>query len=246
MQGNNFEGSEIKGYIFDYGGTLDTAGRHWGRVLWAAYRREAVPVTEEQFREAYIHAERVLGGNAMIQPDYTFHKTLDIKLRIEMEYLMASGWWNANEKEYRETHDRMLAALYEDVKRQTAYSRSVLTELRRQCRMVLASNFYCNLGVVIEEFGLAQLFSHVIESAAVGIRKPDPRIFRLSVEALGVKPAETVAVGDSFYKDIEPARKAGCHTVWLKGEGWTDKQYDESVPDLIITDLRQLLKAAEQ
>jgi putative hydrolase of the HAD superfamily len=51
-----------------------------------------------------------------------------------------------------------------------------------------------------------------------------------------------VVIGDSFYKDIEPAVKAGCHTVWFKGEGWTDAKYDESVPDQIITDLSQLIE----
>ena len=34
----------IKGYIFDYGATLDTAGQHWGKVLWHAYERQQVPV----------------------------------------------------------------------------------------------------------------------------------------------------------------------------------------------------------
>ena len=42
----------IKGYLFDFGGTLDTAGCHWGQMLWHAYQRQQVPVTEEQFREA--------------------------------------------------------------------------------------------------------------------------------------------------------------------------------------------------
>ena len=43
-----------KGYIFDYGGTLDTGGQHWGMVLWHAYERHHVPVTEHEFREAYV------------------------------------------------------------------------------------------------------------------------------------------------------------------------------------------------
>ena len=34
----------IKGYIFDYGATLDTAGQHWGKVLWHAYERQNVPI----------------------------------------------------------------------------------------------------------------------------------------------------------------------------------------------------------
>ena len=44
----------IKGYIFDYGATLDTAGQHWGKVLWHAYERQQVPVNEAYFREAYV------------------------------------------------------------------------------------------------------------------------------------------------------------------------------------------------
>lgn len=107
--------------------------------------------------------------------------------------------------------------------------------------MVLVSNFYGNVGVVLQEFQLDRLFSHIVESAVVGIRKPDPRIFKLGVEALGMEAEDTVVVGDSFYKDITPAQKIGCQTVWFKGEGWTDEQYDESLPDAIITDLQQLL-----
>ena len=64
---------------------------------------------------------------------------------------------------------------------------------------------------------------------------------RKTVEALGLKPEECIVVGDSFYKDIEPAKKAGCQAVWFKGEGWTEQQYDETLPDKIITDLNQLL-----
>lgn len=88
-----------KGYIFDYGGTLDTAGRHWGKVLWHAYSRHNIPVTEEQFREAYVHAERTLGSHPIIQPEYTSTNARH-KLRIEMEYLMAEGYWNVSEDEY--------------------------------------------------------------------------------------------------------------------------------------------------
>ena len=79
-----------RGLIFDYGGTIDTRGDHWGKVLWKGYERCEIPITEEQFREAYVHAERTLGRNPIIQPSYTFRKTLDMKLRIEMG-LKATG-----------------------------------------------------------------------------------------------------------------------------------------------------------
>ena len=85
------------------------------------------------------------------------------------------------------------------------------------------------------------LFDNVIESAVVGVRKPDPQIFVLGAEALGLKPDEAVVIGDSYDKDIVPAKQAGCHTVWFKGEGWNEKAYDESLPDAVITELKQVL-----
>ena len=75
----------------------------------------------------------------------------------------------------------------------------------------------------------------------MGIRKPDPRIFTLGVEALGFDPSEVVVVGDSIDKDIIPAHQAGCHTVWFKGEGWTSDPVDDSAPDRIISNLTELL-----
>lgn len=231
----------IKGIIFDYGGTLDTRGDHWGKVLWQAYERQAVPVTEEQFREAYVHGERTLARNPIIQPYYTFHKTLDIKLRLEMEYLCTSGMWDADEEEFYEKHAAVLNDLYEQVKETTRQSKQVLEELSATYPMVLVSNFYGNINEVLKEFEMNHLFQQVIESAVVGIRKPDSRIFTLGVEALKLPSNEVVVIGDSFYKDIEPAVKAGCKTVWFKGEGWTDENVDETIPTQIITDLEQLL-----
>lgn len=107
--------------------------------------------------------------------------------------------------------------------------------------MVLATNFYGNMHQVLKEFQLDELFIDVIESAVVSIRKPDIRIFKLAVEALGLQPEDVLVVGDSFYKDVEPSCKIGCQTAWLKGEGWVNKQYDESIPTYILTDFQQLV-----
>lgn len=200
------------GYIFDYGGTLDTGGQHWGQVLWHAYQRHRVPVSEAQFREAYVYAERTLGRNPIIRPDFTFRQTLETKLRLQLEYLGIR-----NEK-FRQT---ILDDLYERTMAMTAQSREVLLQLKELgLPMVLVSNFYGNIHTVLHEFGFDGLFLKVIESAVVGIRKPDPRIFLLGVEALGLKPEEVTVVGDSLDKDIIPAHEVGCQTIWLRGEGW--------------------------
>lgn len=220
----------IKGYIFDYGGTLDTGGHHWGKVIWHAYERQQVPVSEAQFREAYVHGERTLGKNPIIQPDFTFRQTLEKKLQLQLEFLHQEDYLSP-----------LLDDLYSRTQAETRKSREVLLRLKEQYPMVLVSNFYGNIQTVLGEFGLDGVFSQIIESAVVGVRKPDPRIFSLGVEALGLKPDEVVVVGDSIDKDIVPARQAGCHTVWFRGEGWTDDPVDESLPDRIITDLRELL-----
>ena len=212
----------MAGYIFDYGGTLDTGGQHWGQVLWHAYERHQVPVTEVQFREAYVYAERTLGRNPVIRPDFTFRQTLETKLRLQQEYLKVE-----NEK-YWQT---ILDDLYERTKTMTAQSREVLLQLKDHgLPMVLVSNFYGNMHTVLHEFGFDGLFHKVIESAVVGIRKPDPRIFLLGVEALGLKPEEVTVVGDSLDKDIMPAHEAGCQTIWLRGEGWTSASHNGDCP----------------
>ena len=229
----------IKGYIFDYGGTLDTGGCHWGRRIWHAYEHENVPVDEVLFREAYVYAERELGRNPIIQPDYTFRKTLSVKLRIEMDYISEhiGGGFDASQ-----WHDAVLERLYEQTVGETSRSREVLSVLKDRCPMVLVSNFYGNIATVLGEFGLEGLFGGIVESAVVGVRKPDHRIFTLGVEALNLDAANVMVVGDSYDKDIVPARKAGCRTVWMRGEGWTDEPVaDESAADRIITDLRELL-----
>ena len=228
----------IKGYIFDYGGTLDTGGQHWGKVIWHAYERQQVPVSEEAFREAYVHAERTLGKNPIIQPDFTFYKTIETKIRIQLEYLQEKNDVSSVSYYLKKLTDD----LYAITCRETAKSREVLLQLKQQYPMVLVSNFYGNIATVLKEFKLDGIFDTIIESAVVGVRKPDPQIFTLGVEALGMQPDEVVVVGDSMDKDIIPAGKAGCHTVWFKGEGWTNDPVDESPAGKVITDLTQILK----
>lgn len=219
-----------KGYIFDYGGTLDTGGQHWGMLLWHAFERHQVPVSESQFRDAYVYAERTLGRNKIIQPTDTFLQTLTKKVQLELTYL--------NNESYA---DAIVSDVYERTKSQTALSRRVLMQMKAS-PMVLVSNFYGNISVVLQEFGLDGIFAEVIESAVVGIRKPDPQIFLLGVDALGMKPEEVTVVGDSLEKDIIPAKRAGCHTVWLKGEGWTNARDGENQADRVIMTLDELLQ----
>lgn len=220
----------IKALIFDYGGTLDTGGNHWGQVLWHAYQRCSVPVSEQQFREAYVQVERLLGSQPVIQPDFTFRQTLATKISLQMQFLELS-------QSYGPT---LVDAVYRLTQQHTAHNVEVLTQLKSRYVLMLVSNFYGNLSVVLREFGFDDLFSKVVESAAVGYRKPDPRIFQIAINALGLHPSEVTVIGDSIKNDILPAKSLDCHTVWYKGEQWTDAPSHQMVVDRIITDLAEL------
>jgi putative hydrolase of the HAD superfamily len=56
------------------------------------------------------------------------------------------------------------------------------------------------------------LFDHVIESARIGLRKPDPRIYRMMADALGVDPKHCVYL-DDLGVNLKPAREMGMTTI---------------------------------
>ncbi len=66
--------------------------------------------------------------------------------------------------------------------------------------------------------GFSDVFDSVIVSEAVGMRKPDARIFHLGCSELGVSPEEAAYVGDNPVADIRGAREAGLKTIFVPTE----------------------------
>ncbi|MGH7415222.1 MAG: HAD family hydrolase, partial [Candidatus Rokuibacteriota bacterium] len=60
----------------------------------------------------------------------------------------------------------------------------------------------------------------IIDSAVVGVQKPDPRIFHLGLREAGVAPAEAVYVGDLYSVDVLGARAAGLDGILLDPRGF--------------------------
>jgi putative hydrolase of the HAD superfamily len=56
------------------------------------------------------------------------------------------------------------------------------------------------------------LFDHIIESAKIGLRKPDPKIYRMMVEALAVDPKRCIYL-DDLGINLKPAREMGMTTI---------------------------------
>ena len=234
--------------LFDYGATLDTFGQHWGIVIWHGYEYLGIPVTEAQYREAYVYGERTLGNKEIIRKTDTFLTTLKVKIDLQFDFLRDSGAWLPEPGERKAKHDALVEYLYSGLQRNMEHTRQVLSQLREKgIPMALVSNFYGNVETVLEEMQIRDFFCDVIESAQVGIRKPDPRLYALGVEALRknvlpqqIQESDILVVGDSISKDILPAKSLGCKTAWFKGEGWKKEPVDETTPDFVIRDLQEL------
>ncbi|MDE7414392.1 MAG: HAD family hydrolase [Muribaculaceae bacterium] len=233
----NLDITKIKGIIFDYGGTLDTGGDHWSEVIWKAYQEAGIAVDKATFREAYVFAERELARTRHILPEHDFGDLLLIKMRLELQWLSENGHFPPAQVETKAKETAEYC--YQAAKAKVNEAKPVLDALKEKYPMVLVSNFYGNVETVLKDFGLDSYFKKVIESAVVGVRKPDPKIFELGVKALGLTADETLVVGDSYRKDIEPAEKIGCQVLWIKGLGWTPEEDAQQHPN-IITDIAEV------
>lgn len=221
----------IKGIIFDYGGTLDSRGLHWSEVLWQGYCQAGVPIDKETFRNAYVEGERALARERIIMPQDDFHTLLLKKVKVEISYLP--------DKPDAEVQDRWIkeiATYCDDAARECIEeARAILEQLHERYPMMLVSNFYGNIDEVLRSYGIRHLFKGIIESAVVGVRKPNPTLFKLGVDALELEPDEVLVVGDSLRKDIIPAEHLGCHALWLKGKGWTEEEDLQTHPNTITS-----------
>lgn len=273
---------DIKGIIFDYGGTLDTRGDHWSEVLWQGYEHFGIGVADDEevepgvsihkqaFRDAYVYGERALAVNPIVTPDFHFEDILREKLILELNFLagkelLETGKDDAEKqaklgnfgKDSEASSESLFLSLSDSEIHQIAAdmaryinaktlallneNRQVLEHLKQAgYPMVLVSNFYGNINQVLKDAGIDGYFKDVIESAVVGVRKPNPAIFALGVCALDLPASQVLVVGDTYGKDIIPAHKLGCHTLWIKGLQWEEKKVDESIPDGIIKKLSEM------
>lgn len=223
----------IKAILFDYGGTIDTDGVHWGELFWRFYQKHGVPVTQEAFRDAYVFGEKALAIHPLVQPGDTFRDVLSIKIEQQFLFLAEKGFLST-----RSSVQDMQAALVADsdlyAKETVSKATAVLQVLASKWPLVLVSNFYGNIQAVLEAYGIRHFFSAIVESAVVGVRKPNPEIFALGVKAAEAGSGECLVVGDSYRKDILPAKSVGCQTVWLQGKGWEADPGQSDAADYII------------
>lgn len=120
-----------------------------------------------------------------------------------------------------------------------------LATLQGRYKLAVISNATSNFPRhTLNRYGLNEFFQVVVVSRDIGIRKPDLRIFRYTLEKLRVKPQQAMHVGNSMKSDVIGAKRTGMKAVWMKRE---EEQVLEE-PDYVIhsiTDLPRILKIEE-
>jgi putative hydrolase of the HAD superfamily len=102
-----------------------------------------------------------------------------------------------------------------------------LGELRAQGRRVgLITVCSEDVPDVWGETPFVDLFDAAVFSCSVGIRKPDPRIYRLACQELGVEPNEAMFVGDGANDELAGAERVGMRSVLIHRDG-EEPQWDE-------------------
>lgn len=127
-----------------------------------------------------------------------------------------AAWTAAAHRELERRAGRPLPRLHDEWRKaQVVIGANValVEALRPRYRCSILSNADLSLRGRIEgELALHHLFDDIVVSAEVGVAKPQPEIFRLAAERLGLAPAACVFV-DDWDRNIEAARAVGMAAV---------------------------------
>ena len=131
----------------------------------------------------------------------------------------------------------------------------VLTELKARYPLGLITNGPADIQrQEIATTGVGDFFGPVFIEGEVGFGKPVPEVFKRAANAMALRPAEILMVGNSLAHDILPAVKAGWRTAWIRRETDVPPSADVEargglepiptsgpLPDVTIENLSELL-----
>ncbi len=229
---------QTKAILFDFGGTIDTNGVHWSEKFWDTYQRCAIQIEKKDFEKAYVSTEKMLGTEKRIKVEMNFFEIIREKLIIQIYFLIQQGNLPHTTK-VDDLAESLAKDCYDSIHKEVQSAGRIMANLKNRYTIGVVSNFYGNIDKVLEEFNLHNLCSVIIDSTVVGIRKPDPDIYQHAIEKLALKNEEVAIVGDSYTNDIEPGRKLGCKTIWLKGRSWKEETQSEAA-DFTINHFKEL------
>ena len=189
----------IKAVYFDFDNTLGNREVYAYRLYKEALKNCGIQDPVEM--EAVLQACMVYDQNGETNKNY-------VKDRIEKEFAVSFPVDDFNA--FWETHLCDYTVPFNDAEK----TLQVLKDKGYLLGIITNGNSY-GQHKKIESSGLLQYFDAVIVSADVGAWKPDGKVFAEALKQLGVRPEESVMVGDVFAKDVLGAYRAGMYPVWF-------------------------------
>ena len=133
-------------------------------------------------------------------------------------------------------------------------AKETIESLKTNCLIGLISNTGRTPGkilrTILENYGLDKHFNVLTFSGEVGIRKPHRKIFEDTLAMVGVKPQESVHVGDDFNADIIGAKNAGMKAILYNKYNDCDalNSYSDShiKPDAVINELTDVVNLVKK
>ena len=240
----------IRGVLFDLGGTLHVNDSPPGRDIW--FSRRVIERLGDYGIHLEISPEALAAQLAVNAEEYKRHSEQDLK-----ELGGAEIWsrWFLREQGLSPSQlapmAEELSFLY-DYERVRVMRRPHLAQtMERLQRMGLRMGVISNIisrSVVphfLAEYGIDGYMDCVITSCGTGIRKPDPGIFRVAEDNMGMAPEELAYVGDTISRDVRGTRAAGWKCmIQIRNPAIAhrDKGLENSPwkPDYLIDDLAEI------
>ena len=198
---------QCKGILFDFGGTLDSDGEHWLDRFYELYREAGVDVPQAEIKRVFYHADQLCCDDPQVN---------HLGLRPLMEHHVAIQF-AALGRSNRDQQARLVEGFCSKSEHYLRRNAELLQRLRQRYRMGVVSNFYGNVEVLCTEAGLVQSLAVIVDSTRSGLSKPAPEIFQRALEVLGIDTSAVIFIGDSYERDMIPARQLGMKTVWMEG-----------------------------
>ncbi len=196
-----------KAILFDYGGTLDSDGIRWPDRFYELYDQAGIGYPRDEIKRAFYYAEDWCYSNPRVA-------RLDLRGLIGQH--VHRQFENLGLRD-REKEGALVDNFCTTSEASLARAARMLARAKLRYRIGIVSNFYGNLANLLRAAGLSHLLDVVIDSNREGVQKPDPKIFQIALARLAMSAQEVTFVGDSYERDILPARQLGMKTIWLKG-----------------------------